>query len=173
MLNRIFYNRRPLQSKLARKRSAEETPIRQLTTGAPSGGYGFQRIDQIVGRPSGRLALPGQAVVAPAPRDQWISALVAHIRRVRGLAEEIARAVTEPDSALGKHCTAAITAAGELVARVEQTGRLRAPVTRDTVIALATAVAWAGDQRSCERPDSEDLIDILLYGLVTRDVTPE
>ncbi|MGW0806436.1 TetR/AcrR family transcriptional regulator [Nonomuraea sp. NPDC002799] len=114
-------------------------------------------------------ALAGDLITGQDPvaaLRQWISALVAHIRRVQGLAEEIARAVAEPDSALGRRCTAAVTAAGELVARVERAGRLRAPVTPGTLIALATAIAWAGDQHVSGHPDSEDLIGILLYGLV-------
>ncbi|MGV9770654.1 TetR/AcrR family transcriptional regulator [Streptosporangium sp. NPDC003464] len=115
--------------------------------------------------------LAGDLAAEPDPvaaLRQWISALVSHIRRIRGLSEEIARAAAEPDSALGRHCTAAAAAADTLVTRVTQAGRLRTPVTRDTLITLATAIAWAGDQGAYGRPDidTESLIDVLLHGIV-------
>ncbi|WP_231334274.1 TetR/AcrR family transcriptional regulator [Actinomadura graeca] len=99
---------------------------------------------------------------------QWITALVDHIRRVRGLADEIARALAVPDSTLGRHCTATLAAARALVTRLQRSDRLRPGLTSDDLVTMATAIAWATDHGAPGDPDAraDHLIDMLLHGAV-------
>ncbi|WP_330231749.1 TetR/AcrR family transcriptional regulator [Nocardia sp. NBC_00508] len=98
--------------------------------------------------------------------QRWVAELVSHIHRVRGLSDEIVRALEAPDSALAPYCAAALTAADSLLTRAKRAGRARPDVTTDDIIELATAIAWADNQSAPTRDTSERLLDLLFHGIV-------
>ncbi|MGW4532952.1 TetR/AcrR family transcriptional regulator [Nocardia sp. NPDC004340] len=96
----------------------------------------------------------------------WVAALVSHIRRVRGLSEEIMRALEIPDSPLAPHCAAALDAAGTVLARAQRAGRAHPDVTTDDIVKIATAIAWTSDQSDVTAAASDRLVELVLHGIL-------
>ncbi|MGW4121354.1 TetR/AcrR family transcriptional regulator [Nocardia sp. NPDC004711] len=100
---------------------------------------------------------------------QWLVALVSHIRRVRGLSEEIARALETPGNPLAPHCEAAMVAAERLLSKAQRAGYARAGVAVDDLVRMATAIAWTGD-RSADDASVDRLLDLVLCGVLTQPI---
>ncbi|WP_040840653.1 TetR/AcrR family transcriptional regulator [Nocardia brevicatena] len=100
---------------------------------------------------------------------QWIASLVAHIRRVRGLSDEIMRALEFPDSPLAPHCAAAMAAAGAVLARAQQSGRANPDATTEDIVKIASAIAWASGQTDTTDPAGDRLLNLVLHGIISPD----
>ncbi|MEV0032652.1 helix-turn-helix domain-containing protein [Nocardia sp. NPDC050793] len=98
--------------------------------------------------------------------SQWVAALVSHIRRVRGLSEEIMRALEVPDSPLAPHCAAALAAAETVLVRAQQAGRAHPEATTDDIVKIATAIAWTGEQSDTTTPATDRLVALVLHGII-------
>ncbi|MEU1430768.1 helix-turn-helix domain-containing protein [Nocardia sp. NPDC005746] len=119
-------------------------------------------LDEVTALASALDAEPDPA----AALSQWIAALVAHIRRVRGLSEEILRALEVPDSPLAPHCAAALDAAGTVLVRAQRAGRAHPEVTTDDIVKLATAIAWTSDRSDIAAAATDRLVGLVLYGII-------
>ncbi|MFI2473808.1 TetR/AcrR family transcriptional regulator [Nocardia xishanensis] len=96
----------------------------------------------------------------------WVAALVAHIRRVRGLSEEIVHALEVPDSPLAPHCAAALAAADTVLVRAQRAGRAHPEATTDDIVKIASAIAWASDQSDITAAATDRLLDLVLHGII-------
>lgn len=128
-------------------------------------------IAEVVGESLDGLAeLAAELLEEPGTRDflgQWVSTLVHHITRYRGLVASYAHACGNIDGPLGARCHAAERAAAELVERARESGQVRADLTASEIIRLATAVAWV--EETTAPPDTTArLLDLVFEGLRPR-----
>lgn len=126
---------------------------------------------EVVGQSlDGLAALATELLDGPDTRDflrQWISALVRHVTRYRGLAASYAQAARNPDGPLGTRCQAVEEAADELVQRARELGHVRADLTASELIRLATAVSWINETTA--PPDTTArLLDLVFEGVRPR-----
>lgn len=106
---------------------------------------------ELLGRPA------GSDILRP-----WVSALVVHVTRHRGLAARFVHAAADADSPLGARCHAVEVAAADMVARARDLGQVRQDLTGGELIRLATAVAWLTEATPS---DSARLLDLVFDGL--------
>ncbi|GHH01296.1 TetR/AcrR family transcriptional regulator [Streptomyces rubradiris] len=126
---------------------------------------------EVVGRSlDGLAALAAELLDGPGSPDflrEWVSTLVRHITRYRGLAVSYAQAARSGDGPLGARCRAVEEAAARLVERARERGQVRADLTAPELIRLATAVAWACETTAA--PDTTTrLLDLLFEGVRPR-----
>ncbi|MFE5285529.1 TetR/AcrR family transcriptional regulator [Nocardia sp. NPDC056611] len=119
-------------------------------------------LDEVTALASALDAEPDPA----AALSRWIAALVSHIRRVRGLSEEILRALEIPDSPLAPHCAAALDAAGAVLVRAQRAGRAHPEVSTDDIVKLATAIAWTSDRSDVAAAATDRLVGLVLHGII-------
>ncbi|MFE6776586.1 TetR/AcrR family transcriptional regulator [Streptomyces sp. NPDC057702] len=114
---------------------------------------------------------PGAPAPPAAPATdalaRWVTALVRHITRYRGLATSYARASHTADGPLGARCHAVERAAAELLDHARRHGQARADLTASELIRLATAVAWVNETTGT--PDTTPrLLNLLFDGIRPR-----
>lgn len=119
-------------------------------------------LDEVISLASTLDAEPDPAVALA----RWVAALVSHVRRVRGLSEEIMRALEVPGNPLAPHCDAALAAAGTVLDRAQRAGRARPDATTDDIVKIATAIAWTSDQSDAAAQATDRLVDLVLHGII-------
>ncbi|CAL9656318.1 MULTISPECIES: TetR/AcrR family transcriptional regulator [Streptomyces] len=123
---------------------------------------------EVVGRSlDGLAALAAELPGSPDDPDflrQWVSALVRHITRYRGLAVRYAEAARSADGPLGARCRAVEEAAAGLLERARERGQVRADLTAPELIRLATAVAWVSET-AAPSDTTARLLDLVFEGV--------
>ena len=133
-----------------------------------------QAFDTLRARASGLLAAPdpGEALVT------WIRELTAASVRYDGLPASVMGALSDPHSTLHESCACLRAAAGDLLARAQSSGHVRADLKAGELLAAVYAMAWAARQSSpaADAADvaSEDtanrFLELLVEGLAARPV---
>ncbi|QYN19319.1 TetR/AcrR family transcriptional regulator [Amycolatopsis sp. DSM 110486] len=95
----------------------------------------------------------------------WLNEMATGVRTYLGLPESIMAALADEDSALHASCAAMRSSAGQLLARAQETGRVRADVTVYEVISLALGLAWAAQQPGGTSDLVERLLSTAMHGL--------
>lgn len=98
--------------------------------------------------------------------SMWVAALVSHICRVRGLSEEILRALETPGNPLAPHCTAALAAGDTVLTRAQRAGCAHPDATTDDIVKIAGAIAWTSDKSAADPATTERLVDLVLHGII-------
>jgi AcrR family transcriptional regulator len=106
---------------------------------------------------------PGQALVT------WIRELAAASTRYDGVPAAVMGALRDPDSTLHASCAGLRAAAGALLTRAQRSGRIRADLRVDELLATVYGVAWSARQA----PGAGDrFLELLVDGLATRHNQP-
>jgi AcrR family transcriptional regulator len=108
---------------------------------------------------------PGRALVL------WSEELASSATRYDGLPASVLSALHHPGSSLHASCIGLRTAAGDLLARAQQAGHIRADLDSDELIATVYAMAWAARQAG-RTGAGERLLTLLVEGLATRSARP-
>lgn len=107
-------------------------------------------------------------LTSPAPGEAlftWLRAVVAHAVASRGLAVELLRTMSAPESSPAPKCEEMRVMGGRLLARAQATGEVRDDVTADDLFTLVNGIAWASEQRAGDGERAERLLGVLLDGL--------
>jgi AcrR family transcriptional regulator len=88
----------------------------------------------------------------------WLLAFATGSTRYQGLPASLLTALHDETSELHRSCLAMRTAAAQLLHRAQESEQVRGDLAIDDLLALATAIAWAGQQAT----DREDLTGRLL-----------
>jgi AcrR family transcriptional regulator len=101
---------------------------------------------------------PGQAIV------EWARELAAAASRYDGLPASVMGALNDQESSLHASCAALRAAAGDLLARAQRSGQIRADLAPDELLATVYAMAWAARTSGTE----ERFVALLVEGLAAR-----
>ncbi|MEW2507816.1 TetR/AcrR family transcriptional regulator [Amycolatopsis sp. CA-161197] len=104
-------------------------------------------------------------LAAPDALLTWLGELATGARTYLGLPESIMAALADEESALHASCAAMRSSAGRLLARAQDSGRVRADVTVYEVISLALGLAWAAQQPGGPADLMERLLSTAMHGL--------
>ncbi|MEV1167102.1 helix-turn-helix domain-containing protein [Nonomuraea sp. NPDC049784] len=109
---------------------------------------------------------PGQALVA------WIRELAVASARYDGLPASVMAALHDPGSTLHSSCAGLRAAAGNLLARAQRSGHIRADLDADQLLAAVNAMAWAARQASWTADAGDRFLSLLIEGLAARPIQP-
>jgi AcrR family transcriptional regulator len=109
---------------------------------------------------------PGQAIVV------WIRELAAASARYDGLPASVMGALHDPGSTLHASCAGLRAAAGDLLARAQRSGQIRADLDPDELLATVYAMAWAARQASRPGEAGERFLALLIEGLTAHPGQP-
>jgi AcrR family transcriptional regulator len=109
---------------------------------------------------------PGQALVA------WIGELAAASTRYDGLPASVLGALHDPHSTLHASCVGLRAAAGDILARAQRSGQIRADLDPDELIATVYAMAWAARQAGRTASTGDRLLTLLVEGLAAHPAQP-
>jgi AcrR family transcriptional regulator len=109
---------------------------------------------------------PGQALAV------WIGELAAASARYDGVPASVMGALRDPGSTLHASCVGLRAAAGDLLARAQRSGQIRADLDPGELLASAYAMAWASRQAPRPGDAGERFLALLVEGLATRPVQP-
>ncbi|MEU7742384.1 helix-turn-helix domain-containing protein [Nonomuraea sp. NPDC049158] len=104
----------------------------------------------------------------PSPRDAlltWLTEVAAGSATYRGLPESVMAALRDEGSELHASCAAMRAAGSRLLERAQAQGAVRADVTTEELLALATGVAWAGEQSPGHPQMAQRLLSLAMTGL--------
>ena len=94
----------------------------------------------------------------------WLRAMVRHSMAFQGLAESLVDATCKgQEGPLAKICSQQRSTGEALLERAKDAGQVRADVTTDDVLDLASSVAWVTERRGRRSPNH--LLDVALDGL--------
>ena len=127
--------------------------------------HGF---DALRGLAAGLLDAPdaGQALIS------WIRELAVASARYDGLPASVMGALGDPGSTLHASCAGLRASAGDLLARAQRSGQVRADLETDEMLATVYAMAWAARQAP-PAPGAEDrFLELLIQGLAARPAQP-
>jgi AcrR family transcriptional regulator len=105
---------------------------------------------------------PGQALAV------WTGELATASARYDGLPASVMGALRDPGSTLHASCAGLRAAAGDLLARAQRSGQIRADLDPDELLATAYAMAWASRQAARPQDAGERFLALLVEGLATR-----
>ncbi|MCO6010829.1 TetR/AcrR family transcriptional regulator [Actinoallomurus purpureus] len=109
---------------------------------------------------------PGQALVV------WLRELAVASARYDGLPASVMGALHDPDSTLHASCAGLRAAAGDLLARAQSSGHIRADLDADQLLAAVNAMAWATRQASWTPEAGDRFLSLLVEGLAARPIQP-
>jgi AcrR family transcriptional regulator len=109
---------------------------------------------------------PGQALVT------WIRELAVASARYDGLPASVVGALHDPDSTLHTSCVGLRAAAGDLLARAQDSGHIRADLDADQLLAAVNAMAWAARQTARTPEAGHRFLSLLVEGLAARPIQP-
>ncbi|WP_426514737.1 TetR/AcrR family transcriptional regulator [Dactylosporangium sp. McL0621] len=109
---------------------------------------------------------PGEALAA------WLRGFGVASTRYEGLPASVMEALQDPASRLHASCEGLRTAATELLARAQRSGRVRRDLTASELLATANAMAWAARQSTGAAELSDRYLSLLMEGLLTRPGAP-
>jgi AcrR family transcriptional regulator len=98
---------------------------------------------------------------------EWLRECIAWTAKYRGIAELMATAIEDPESALHASCVRLREAGTRLLTRAQAAGTARTDITGADLFALASALAWLSDKPPLV-PEAEHLFDLLTDALLTR-----
>lgn len=103
-----------------------------------------------------------------SPQDalmSWLRDFVAYTTNYRGVVTSMMRAIEDPQSALHTSCVAMRTAGTRLLTRAQAAGVARSDVDGTDLFALASSLAWLGDQPGLETR-AEHLFEVVVSGIL-------
>jgi len=106
-----------------------------------------------------------------APLDaltSWLEEFADGSATYRGLTSMMMATIKDPKSALYTSCFSMRVAAGRLLKRAQEAGRIRDEVTANDLFTLVTAIAWAADYSASEARSRSRLLSLLINGLESR-----
>ncbi len=109
---------------------------------------------------------PGQALAV------WIGELAAACTRYDGLPASVLRGLNDPASTLHDSCGALGAAAGDILARAQRSGDIRADLSTAELLATVYAMAWAARQAGRRMDTGDRLLTLLVEGLAARPAPP-
>jgi AcrR family transcriptional regulator len=109
---------------------------------------------------------PGQALVA------WIRELAGASGRYDGLPTSVMAALHNPGSTLHASCAGLRASAGDLLARAQRSGHIRADLDADQLLAAVNAMAWATRQASWTADAGDRFLSLLIEGLSACPLQP-
>jgi AcrR family transcriptional regulator len=95
----------------------------------------------------------------------WLIEVTNHMGVYGGLPDSVAQALKDQGSPLSASCSLVGHSTGQLLARAQEAGAVRADVTTDDLLVIASSLAWATDKNGRSRDDIPRLLDIFLAGL--------
>ncbi|WP_445167951.1 TetR/AcrR family transcriptional regulator [Mycolicibacterium sp. Dal123E01] len=105
-------------------------------------------------------ASPADALVS------WLHDFIAYAHKYRGVVAAMMNAIEDPQSALHTSCVTMRTAGTRLLNRAQSAGMARTDVDGTDLFALASSLAWLGDQAAvAERLDH--LSDVVASAILT------
>jgi AcrR family transcriptional regulator len=118
----------------------------------------------------GSLIAKGERLLeSPTPRaalEDWLQAIVEHIRTYQGLASSVAPTLcSASNSDLAPPCERMSGIGAALVQRAKDAGEIRADVVPSDVMVMANAVAWAAGYASNEPALVQRSLALLMDGL--------
>jgi AcrR family transcriptional regulator len=105
---------------------------------------------------------PGQALVS------WIRELAVASVRYDGLPASVMAALRNPGSTLHSSCAGLRASAGDLLARAQRSGQVRADLETDELLAAVYAMAWAARQAATAAGAGDRFLELLVEGLAAR-----
>lgn len=109
---------------------------------------------------------PGQALMT------WIGELATASARYDGLPASVMSALHDPGSTLHASCAGLRAAAGDLLARAQRSGHVRADLEADELLATVYAMAWAARQSGRTIGADGRFLELLVEGLAARPAQP-
>lgn len=122
-------------------------------------GEGFDRL----------TARAGELLDAPdacAALVTWLRELAFGSSVYKGLPGSVMEALHDPGSRLHASCAGIRTAAADLLARAQESGRIRADLRTDELLASVNAMAWAADRAGGPAELADRFLTLLVEGLV-------
>jgi AcrR family transcriptional regulator len=135
-------------------------PTRQVLLEALLG----DAFDTLRGRAADLLSAPdpGQALVT------WIRELARANARYDGVPASVMEALHDPGSALHASCAALGAAAGDLLARAQRSGQVRADLRAEELLTTVGAMTWAARQAALADDAGDRYLELLVEGLAAR-----
>jgi AcrR family transcriptional regulator len=96
---------------------------------------------------------------------EWLRVFIRGAGAYRGLPGSVTAVLNDPRSQLHASCQAMRDAAGELLARAQAAGGMRADISATDVFLMASAIGWAGEQVTDDPARTDRLLELLVDGL--------
>lgn len=115
-------------------------------------------------------ARAAEVETSSSPQDalvSWLRDFVACATNYRGVATSMITAIEEPQSALHASCTEMRAAGHRLLTRAQIAGAARTDVDGTDLFALASSLAWLGDQPRLEAR-AEHLFGVVVDSILTK-----
>ncbi|GLW26335.1 TetR/AcrR family transcriptional regulator [Microbispora triticiradicis] len=126
-----------------------------------------QRFDHLAAR-AGELAGGGDPHAALL---EWLREFVDGAAAYRGLSASMMTTIGDESSPLHASCAAMREAAGRLLRRAQDDGRIRPDVTRIDLFALVNAVGWIAEQAPSLAARRDHLFSLVMDGLAAGGVS--
>jgi AcrR family transcriptional regulator len=113
-------------------------------------------------------ARAGEVEATSAPADAlvaWLRDFVATTTNYRGVVTLMMRAIDDPDSALHESCVTMRASGTRLLQSAQAAGAARSDIDGPDLFALASSLAWLGDQPGLDSR-AERLFDVVLAGVL-------
>ncbi|GAB2747371.1 TetR/AcrR family transcriptional regulator [Amycolatopsis magusensis] len=114
-------------------------------------------------------ARAAEVETASSPEDAlklWLRDFVARTTDYRGVVTSMMRAIEDPESALHNSCVTMRAAGTRLLNRAQAADVARADLDGADLFALASSLAWLGDQPGLE-PRAEHLFEVVMSAILT------
>jgi len=106
---------------------------------------------------------------AGAALGAWLSALQDYLRTFHGLPEPVLAAVKQQGSPLCLPCASLVSLTGEFLARAQESGQARAPVTANELFLGVLGLAWVMNRAEACGTTREALESVLAHGYLQPD----
>ncbi|MFC9326661.1 TetR/AcrR family transcriptional regulator [Kitasatospora sp. NPDC057015] len=115
-----------------------------------------------------RAAELGRSLEPAAALTEWLHGFILSTGGYRGLAGSLMATLNDEDSPLHASCLAMREAAGQLLGRAQESGRIRPDVDGTDLFALVNALGWIADQAPSAADRGAHLFTVFMDGLKTR-----
>ncbi|MFD7984514.1 TetR/AcrR family transcriptional regulator [Kitasatospora indigofera] len=112
-----------------------------------------------------RAADLGRTLEPAAALTEWLSGFIVSTGGYRGLAGSLMATLNDPDSPLHASCVAMRQAAGDLLGRAQEAGRIRPDIDGTDLFTLVNALGWIADQAPSEAGRGARLFTVFMDGL--------